>query len=138
MKVASLLDLIYKRTKDGELSHHAKKFLEKFGVDESVDVEVKDAILMATSISNTEKRNKVVEYLLTLLDNNINLREVTYKQACAFYHPDNVSTGSEVVFKFIQDVKWALWDYRGEVRKHIISVDWKKEKSVDEDNDGLL
>ena len=60
------------------------------------------------------------------------IRGITYKEACRMFHPDNKETGDEGVFKFIQDVKTAFWDYKGNPRKKIEHEDWDIEKKIDE------
>ena len=143
MKVIEFLDKIYKKKKDGSISHHAKKFLENNGLDLEQEITIQQAIILSSQISNKDKRAKMLEFLAgeitvtTTERKDVNLREVSYRDACKFYHPDNQQTGSNVIFQFLQNAKYSLWDYQGSPRREICDYEWKKEKAYKE-GEGLL
>lgn len=132
IKTIDLIDMIYKRKKDGSLNHHSKKLITKHNLDTEGEIEVSDAIIMASRLSNSTKRTEVIEKLLSLKKKKeqltMELRKNTYKQVCRHYHPDNLDTGSENVFKFIQDIKEVFWDYLGNPRKMLINLSWDRER----------
>lgn len=132
IKVIDFLDMIYNRKKDGSINHHSSKLIEKHSLNIEEEIDVSQAILIASTLSNTEKRIKVIDKLLSLKEKKeqmtMELRKHTYKQVCRHYHPDNLETGSENVFKFIQEIKEVFWDYLGNPRKMLINLSWDKEK----------
>lgn len=132
IKVMDFLNMIYNRKKDGSLSHHALKLVKNSNLDTEGEIEVSEAIIIASRLSNSTKRTETIERLLSLKKKNeqltMELRKNTYKQVCRHYHPDNLDTGSENVFKFIQDIKEVFWDYLGNPRKMLINLSWDREK----------
>lgn len=136
MKIIELIDLIYSRKKDNTLSHHAKKFIKKYSLNIEEEIEIDSAILLATTISNSEKRNSVVAQLLEVKNKStkkgltIDLRTNSYKKVCRHFHPDNLETGDENTFKFIQEIKESFWDYLGNPRKEISKLEWDLEKEM--------
>lgn len=138
MKVIELLDIMYKRNKSGELSHFAKKLLIKHNISENDDISEIKATIIASEISNKEKRIAVIESILSNIENNveiitpIDIRNNTYKTVCKFYHPDNVnSTGNAEMFRFVQEVKEYLWNSKGVPRKEIRNTSWDYENQLD-------
>src|SRR5574344_1853782 len=130
MKVEELIDLIYSRKKDNTLSHHAKKFIEKYSLDIDKELNNQEIMEIIIKVSSLEKREillkKILENKSQDVDNNIDLREVTYKQACKHYHPDNTDTGNATMFKFIQEIKFHLWEWDGSPVKEIrFKNDWR-------------
>ena len=134
MKVERLVDIVYKRKKDGSLSYHANKFIEKHKLDIEKELSREEALYILININNKDKRELVLKELLTEIEpkQDLNLREVTYKEACKFYHPDNKSSGSINMFKFIQEVKEYLWEWTGEPVKEIFGKnDWNEDRIFD-------
>lgn len=132
IKTIDLIDMIYNRKKDGSLNHHSLKLITKHSLNIEEEIEVSQAILIVSTLSNSIKRTEVIEKLLSLKEEkeqmSMDLRKNTYKQVCKHYHPDNIDTGSENVFKFIQEIKEVFWDYLGNPRKNLINLSWDKEK----------
>lgn len=137
MKVIELIDKIYNRTKSGELSHHAKKLIAKHNLIIEEEIDLIRAVLIVSELSNKDKRISITNELMSAIDTckeviePINFRESSYKQVCKFYHPDNVDTGSEQMFKFIQEIREFLWDYKGKPKKKIYEGDWDFERQYD-------
>jgi len=135
MKVIELLDLIYNRKKDNTLSSFAIKFLNTYSLNEQDDIDVKQAIILVSNLSNKEKRNNIIKTLVNKIEEKEQVREVidlrnnTYKQVCKFYHPDNLETGNSNMFRFVQEIKELLWDYNGVPKKDIDRYgSWESDK----------
>ena len=146
MILLEVLEKVYKRKKDGSLSYHALKFCEKHNLSLDDDNPSLDKLLVAFSmLSNKEKRAIAIKMIYKEIEkqqsvnNNVakntellEIRNISYKKACAKYHPDNKVTGDEGIFKFLQDVKMAFWDYKGIPRKEISYFKWEDEREIDE------
>lgn len=119
MKVIELIDLIYKRKKDNTISHFASKLINKYNLDIDGEIEIINAIIISSSISNSQKREEVITKLTEMLNTKaevvepIDILNNTYKSVCKFYHPDNLETGNDTMFKFVQQLREYLWDYKG-------------------------
>lgn len=128
MTVKKLVDLIYKRKKDGQLSFHANRFLEKHNLNIDRDLTKEETMFILITINSQDKRELVLKELLSEVEEkqDLNLREVTYKEACKYYHPDNLDTGSSNIFKFIQDIKEYIWEWDGKPVEDIYKRNWKE------------
>lgn len=119
MRVIELIDLIYKRKKDNTISHFASKLINKYNLDIDGEIEIINAIIISSSISNSQKREEVITKLTEMLNTKaevvepIDILNNTYKSVCKFYHPDNLETGNDTMFKFVQQLREYLWDYKG-------------------------
>lgn len=115
MKVVELIDVVYKRKKDGELSYHAKNFIYKHKLDVENTLTNDEAMKLIVKINNADKRELALQYLIDnkCNDKSIDIRNSTYKQVCKFYHTDNQDTGNEIMFQFIQEIKEYLWEWNG-------------------------
>lgn len=133
-----VLEKVYGRNKKGELSHHAIKFCQKHNLSLTTENSTQDMIVAFSMLSNKEKRELAIRLTMSLIEEKeevaqkevdlLSLRKMSYRQACGKYHPDNKESGDEGIFKFIQEVKMAFWDYEGKPRKEIRARDWAKEK----------
>lgn len=119
MKVIEFIDLIYKRKKDNTISHFASKLINKYNLDIDGEIEIINAIIISSSISNSQKREEVITKLTEMLNTKaevvepIDILNNSYKSVCKFYHPDNIETGNDTMFKFVQQLREYLWDYKG-------------------------
>ena len=150
MLLLEVLEKVYGRNKKGELSHYAIKFCEKHNLSLEKENSIEDMLVAFSMLSNKEKREIAIRMVYAFIEKEkkseekevivenknielLDIRNMTYKQACRLYHPDNKSTGNEGIFKFIQDVKMAFWDYKGNPREQIEEYSWERERKIIED-----
>lgn len=142
MKLKDILIEVYGLKKDGNLKSNAIKFCEKYNLNLDGENNVSDIIIALSHLSNKDKKEKAIRMVLESINTEVNedkdidllqLRKLTYKQSCRLFHPDNKETGNNGVFQFIQDIKYAFWDYKGNPRKDVKEFDWIKEKEINED-----
>lgn len=146
MTLLDILEKVYGRKKNGELSHHAIKFCEKHNLDLYGENSFKDLVLAFSMLSNKVKRETALELLIDNMStkenkdtNLLELRKMTYKESCRHYHPDNKETGDNGVFQFIQEIKYAFWDCDGKPKKQIEYWDWDRQReSRDRAKKGII
>lgn len=137
MTLLDILEKVYGRKKSGELSHHAIRFCEKYNLDLYGENDVEKMAIAFSMLSNKEKKEMALKLLFidikkeTKEDKDVDimcLRSKTYKECCRLFHPDNKETGSENIFKFIQEIKFAFWDCDGKPRNEIECYNWDDER----------
>lgn len=126
MTLLEMLDRLYKRKKSGELSNLALNFCKKNNLDLNKEYSNDELIIACSTLSNKEKRVAIITALTEEKPKQENkntdlleLRRISYKDACKKYHPDNKITGDEGVFKFIQNYKYRFWKWDGTPTKDI-------------------
>lgn len=135
-----ILEKVYGRNKNGELKKIALNFCKKHNLDLNGENKIEDLAVAFSTLTNKEKKEIAIRMLFSEINvekvevksdvDMLSIRKSTYKEACRKFHPDNLDTGSEGVFKFIQDVKMSFWDCEGNPRKEIKTRDWKKESEA--------
>lgn len=136
MELKDILIEVYGLKKDGNLKSNAIKFCEKYNLNLEGENNVSDIIIALSHLSNKDKKEKAIRMVLESINTEVNedkdidllqLRKLTYKQSCRLFHPDNKETGNKGVFQFIQGIKYAFWDYKGDPRKDILPINWERE-----------
>lgn len=137
MKLLEVLEKVYKRKKNGELTYHAINFCKKNNLDIDKDYSTRELILAFSTLSSKEKRIMALD-IITKEDkpvrnigiNLLEIRKMSYKESCRVYHPDNILTGNNGIFQFLQEVKCAFWHCDGRPKDKIRYFDWDEEKSI--------
>ena len=159
MKVEKVLDRLYKRKKDGNLSHFAKRFMNAHDFVEGQDCSIDELIIAVASISNKEKRELTIVFLSqerikqeekkvtnTKVFRVGDIRKHTYKETLKALHPDNQETGDADSFRLVKVMAWHFWDYLGQPRKKVREVNyngdtkkaWRYEKNSVENGGRIM
>lgn len=139
MKLLEVLEKVYKRKKNGELTYHAINFCKKNNLDIDKDYSTRELILAFSTLSSKEKRTIALD-IITKEDkpvknvgiNLLEIRKMSYKESCRVYHPDNILTGNNGIFQFLQEFKMYFWDFEGNPRTDVSYWNWIDEKEARE------
>jgi hypothetical protein len=137
MRFVEIIDVCYKRKKDGSLSQNAINFASKCG--KNIDEELSEYESLSTIFYLSKQKQPLAFELIrkefevkepTLGD----ARVMTYKQFAKLVHPD-FTGGKDDSFKALQEVKEFLWDYKGVPRPKVKQYYWSVEKEIENGGD---